>query len=196
MWEPPESDADFKDNEMQIEPEFPSFSVQQLMESNTRLLASSGKEFTKPTGIFRDAAEVRKARKAAMGRLGLDFLDNVGDGDDMDIEKELVADEDVEIDTEFKTEGVLKPEPRTIKLASPIEPSHSMHDEPMPDRNGSTTPATEEDLSGLSARERNRLKRKRKAGNSAFVAARPQTGSSKFNAAPANSSGTKYVLNQ
>ena len=57
------------------------------MESKTRLLASSGKEFLKPAGIFKNAAEVRKARKAAMGRLGLDFLDDVADGDEMDLDK-------------------------------------------------------------------------------------------------------------
>jgi TATA-binding protein-associated factor len=164
------------------------------MESDNRLLASSGKEFIKPTGILKDAAEVRKARKAAMGRLGLDFLDNVGDGDEMDIEKELAADDDVDVDAELKTDGIVKPEPRNaIKIDSPVETTHPFHDEATPDRNGSTTPAAEDDLSGLSARERNRLKRKRKGGGAAFVAPPPQPNSSKFNAASANAAGTKYV---
>lgn len=196
LWEPPEPDGNSITNEMQIQPEFPLFSIQQLMESNNRLLASSGKEFTKPTGIFQDAAEVRKARKAAMGRLGLDFLESVGDGDEMDIEKELAADEDIDIDAELKPGTTVKPEAsNTIKIGSPVDPTHSFRAESVPDRNGSTPPAADDDLAGLSARERNRLKRKRKAGTSAFVAAPPsQSSNSKFNAAPANASGTKYVL--
>ena len=70
-------------------PEFPSFSVRELMEKGTLLLASSGKEFTKPTGILANSSEVKKARKEAMGRLGLDFLDSVAD--DMDLDKDDVT---------------------------------------------------------------------------------------------------------
>ena len=55
------------------------------MEKGTLLLASSGKEFVKPTGILASSSEVKKARKEAMNRLGLDFLDNFGDADDMEV---------------------------------------------------------------------------------------------------------------
>ncbi|KAK0502746.1 SNF2 superfamily chromatin remodeling protein [Armillaria luteobubalina] len=58
-------------------PDYPSFSVKDLILQGKLLLASSGKEFQRPTGILSSAAEVKKARKEAMGRLGLEFLDNV-----------------------------------------------------------------------------------------------------------------------
>lgn len=84
-----------------IPPTFPNFSVQELILQGKLLLASSGKEFTKPTGILSSAAEVKKARKEAMGRLGLEFLD----GDDMDLDKEFAAevetDEGDEMDITF-----------------------------------------------------------------------------------------------
>ena len=67
------------------------------MEKGTLLLASSGKEFTKPTGILANSNEVKKARREAMGRLGLDFLESVGGADDMDLDKEL-ADEDGDVE--------------------------------------------------------------------------------------------------
>ncbi|GLB35068.1 putative protein with domain of unknown function (DUF3535) [Lyophyllum shimeji] len=176
-------------------PAFPKFSVQELVLQGKLLLASSGKEFAKPAGIFSSAAEVKKARKEAMGRLGLDFLD----ADDMDLEKEFAAeaegDEDVEMDdvvakTELQEEslGICKAE-QPIKQeehgdltrsATPTAPSPTTSNAPsLPDP----------DTTVLSARERNRLKRKRKPGNSAFVAAPPpQATGAKYNAAPAGSS--------
>jgi len=75
-------------------PDFPTFSVQDLISQGNLLLASSGKEFIKPIGILATTAEVKKARKEAMGRLGLDFLDDVAD--DMELEKELAADMDID----------------------------------------------------------------------------------------------------
>lgn len=75
------------------------------MERGTLLLASSGKEFTKPTRILASSMEVKKARKEAMGRLGLDFLESVGGADDIDIEKELIdEDGDVEMENGVKIE--------------------------------------------------------------------------------------------
>ena len=75
------------------------------MQKGTLLLASSGKEFAKPTGILSNSTEVKKARKEAMGRLGLDFLDSVGD-DEMDLEKELAVDVEPDVDVDVAGEGV------------------------------------------------------------------------------------------
>lgn len=167
-------------------PDFPAFSVQELMQKGVLLLASSGKEFSKPTGILASATEVKRARKEAMGRLGLDFLESVGAADDMDLDKELAVEGDTEADGD--TEISPKREEISTPLDSPmqVEPSVKRERSPPPplSRSKSTTPiapspitpltATEgESVTGLSARERNRLKRKRKPGNSAFVAAPP-----------------------
>lgn len=160
-------------------PEFPNFSVRDLMERGTRLLASSGKEFVKPSTILANPSEVKKARKEAMGRLGLDFLDGLG-GDEMDWEKELAP----EVEPETESENPVKTEEDTTFSPPTVSPT---------DRSNSSTPIptlpipelSEEDLSGLSARERNRLKRKRKAGNAAFVSAPPpQASGSKYIAQP------------
>lgn len=166
-------------DESPVIPEFPNFSVKDLMERGTRLLASSGKEFVKPSAILANSSEVKKARKEAMGRLGLDFLDGLG-GDEMDWEKELTT----EMEPETEAENGLKAEEETLVSPPAISPT---------ERSNSSTPIpslpvpelSEEDLSGLSARERNRLKRKRKAGNPAFVSAPPpQASGSKYTAQP------------
>lgn len=160
------------------------------MESKTRLLASSGKEFAKPAGIFKNAAEVRKARKAAMGRLGLDFLDDVADNDDMDLDRELAAADDLDADAEMKLDTPKEENGEYPRQGTPMD----VKAEPSPvERIKSATPApSEDDLNGLSARERNRLKRKRKPGNSAFVAAPPpQASGSKFSATAAGGSSAK-----
>ncbi|KAH9923909.1 SNF2 chromatin remodeling protein [Epithele typhae] len=202
-------------------PEFPPFSVRELMEKGTLLLASSGKEFTKPTGILANSTEVKKARKEAMGRLGLDFLDSFGGADDMDIDKELAADEpdaDVEM---AQPQPQLVPAPMSIKtevrvevkaednppLSSPIEELVDIKvktDPSLLDRSKSSTPVAApspatttapEDTSALSARERNRLKRKRKPGNAAVVGAPPPTQGSgaKFQAAAAGPTKARLV---
>lgn len=186
------------------------------------LLASSGKEFARPAS-FRTPGEVAKARKEAMGRLGLDFL-GMGDDDDaeMDWDKELadggdgetssVADTKVEpVDMEMRdTEPIVKPAeldkhdiahpmptvitsfPRHQDLKADDSPISSPSVRPLsagsntsfaPPPPPSTTssivdapisrgvpPTSQDPPVELSARERNRLKRKRKAGNSAFVA--------------------------
>lgn len=193
-------------------PEFPSFSVEELIKKGTLLLSSSGKEFQKPTGILSSSSEVKKARKEAMGRLGLDFLESVGGADDMDLEKELAADEDEQEDVDMEpvvkkeTTSAIKIEPTaSFKTEeSPVSPTDSLAMSDIQPTNGkvarasprpnSATPApvasgsnvtlpSNDDLSGLSARERNRLKRKRKPGNSAFVAAPPpQNTGARYNA--------------
>ena len=153
------------------------------MESKTRLLASSGKEFSKPTGIFQNSAEVRKARKEAMARLGLDFLD-VAENDDMDLDKELAAAEESAVDAEIKLDSPKDEVSSQIGLSSPTE---QKKDEFPVDRVKSSTPGlSEDDLAGMSARERNRLKRKRKPGNAAFVSAPPppQNNGSKYSVTP------------
>lgn len=163
-------------DEPPVIPEFPNFSVKDLMERGTRLLASSGKEFVKPSAIFANSSEVKKARKEAMGRLGLDFLDGLGD--EMDWEKELAP----EVEPENEAENGVKAEEDAVLSPPAVSPT---------DRSNSSTPIpslpvpelSEEDLNGLSARERNRLKRKRKAGNAAFVSAPPpQASGSKYTA--------------
>jgi TATA-binding protein-associated factor len=174
-------------------PPFPSFSVRDLVLQGKLLLASSGKEFVKPAGILSSAAEVKKARKEAMGRLGLDFLDNVGD--EMDLEKEFAeaeADGDVEMeDVPVKSEASV--EPLSPMQTCPSEDPIKQEDRP-PTRSvtpaaSSPAPSMPDDLGALSARERNRLKRKRKPGNAAFVAAPPpQATGARYNAAPAGSS--------
>jgi TATA-binding protein-associated factor len=138
-----------------------------------------------------------------MGRLGLDFLESVGATDEMDLDKELAAeaelDQDVDMDQVSKTEDSIvsptdsmpdvsdmngtvrtKPEPSPPpKLLIPAAPSPST----------SSAPPGPDELGGLSARERNRLKRKRKPGNFAFVAAPPpQNTGAKYNPTPAGPS--------
>jgi TATA-binding protein-associated factor len=162
------------------------------MEKGRLLLASSGKEFQKPLGILSSSLEVKKARKEAMGRLGLDFLESVGGADEMDLDKELAADaepdgdvemESVDTKTEEKpptpTETETRPSNTASKVTSPSKPESPVVPSP-------TTDAPPIDhMSGLSARERNRLKRKRKSGNAFVSAPPPQSSGAKYNPTPA-----------
>ncbi|KAF7985005.1 hypothetical protein HWV62_9992 [Athelia sp. TMB] len=188
-------------------PEFPTFSVQDLVQKGTLLLASSGKEFAKPAGILSSTSEVKRARKEAMGRLGLDFLDGVGD-DDMDLEKELAGDPpETETDGDIDMENDVKVEEDAGPI-SPMEVDATKKESSPPERPMSTTPAApsptvasgpsvaSDDLGALSARERNRLKRKRKPGNSAFVAAPPPSANNtaKYNATPAGPSNKARLV--
>ncbi|KAJ7184295.1 SNF2 superfamily chromatin remodeling protein [Mycena filopes] len=100
------------------------------------LLASSGKEFIKPAGILSSPAEVKKARKAAMDRLGLDFLD----GDDLDIEKELADEMDVDIQGDVDAAPIAVP----VKTEDDGDPDYApspMDVEPKSKR-GNTSPPT------------------------------------------------------
>ncbi|TRM59955.1 hypothetical protein BD626DRAFT_572350 [Schizophyllum amplum] len=182
-------------------PDVPSFSVQNLIAQGKLLLSSSGKEFLKPHGILSDSTEVKKARKEAMGRLGLDFLDDVAD--EMDLDKELASADAPEADPSALTVKVEEP-PASSAATTPSDPipdikarSATPAESPTvaapPPVNGSAEP--EVDLSALSARERNRLKRKRKPGNSAVVhAPPPQASGSKYNAAPAGPSNKARLV--
>ncbi|TFY68331.1 hypothetical protein EVG20_g3602 [Dentipellis fragilis] len=192
-----------------IAPEFPAFSVQELMQKGKLLLASSGKEFAKPTGILSSPAEVKKARKEAMGRIGLDFLDSVGAADDIDLEKELAADADTEGDVQMSN-GASPAEEKPLVMPTPLDTSSLKRKrEPSPTtRSLSTTPAAPsptasagpqpgEDLSGLSARERNRMKRKRKQGNTAVVGAPPpQSTGNKYQPVSTAASKVRLVMGE
>lgn len=164
------------------------------MQKGVLLLASSGKEFTKPTGILANSTEVKRARKEAMGRLGLDFLDSVGAADDMDIDKELAIEPEPDPTNDADVVQIKREDP--VSSVSPMEVDFNLRKERSPPaRSHSSTPAVPspitpatpaaepDDISGLSARERNRLKRKRKLGSSAFVAAPPP---------PPSGSGARY----
>jgi len=178
--------------------DFPNFSVQELVSRGNLLLASSGKEFVKPAGILSSTQEVKKARKDAMSRLGLGFLDTVED--DMDLDKEFAADMNVD-----PAENVTTPlNPPDIVEPSPMDvcPSENFPTKETPPSTRSTTPTLpsplslpiESDPTMLSARERNRLKRKRKPGNSAFVVPPPQTAGARY-AAAASGTSNKYAFN-
>lgn len=181
-------------------PEFPNFSVRELIAQGKLLLASSGKEFVKPTGILATSQEVKKAKKDAMSRLGLEFLE-----DEMDLEKEFAAEMDVEQGNPGEAPNgdlVAPPSTGDAALPSPMDvcppefpctkekdtsPSTRSVTPNLPSPSTPNVPSVEVDTSALSARERNRLKRKRKPGNSAFVAPPPQTAGSRY---AATASGT------
>ncbi|KAJ7915484.1 SNF2 superfamily chromatin remodeling protein [Mycena leptocephala] len=194
LWQPESKPAPTEEQSFPA-PEFPVFSVQELISQGKLLLASSGKEFVKPAGILSSPAEVKKARKAAMSRLGLDFLDE----DDLEIEKELADEMDVDI------EGEVDPAPIPVPVKSEddggdpdfalspmdVEPKSAKRENTSAPTTRSATPAEP----ALSARERNRLKRKRKPGNAAFVAAPPpQSAGAKYTPAPAAGNSHKARL--
>ncbi|KAJ6488548.1 SNF2 superfamily chromatin remodeling protein [Mycena vitilis] len=210
LWQP-EAKPSWDEDESFPAPEFPVFSVQELITQGKLLLASSGKEFAKPAGMLASPAEVKKARKAAMSRLGLEFLDE----DDLGIEKELADEMDVDIEGETDSAPVpvpIKneddPDPDFAPSLSPmdVEPKPAKRENTSAPTTRSATPAEpspttpnapDADLSALSARERNRLKRKRKPGNAAFVAAPPpppQSAGAKYTPAPAAGNSHKARL--
>jgi TATA-binding protein-associated factor len=192
LWQPAHLTEDEMSVEELIAPSFPVFSVQDLLQKGTLLLASSGKEFQKPTGILSSSAEVKKARREVMGRLGLDFLESVGGADEMDLDKELAVDaepdEDVKMEKKPQVEDSLK---QTSPTETGVERKPSIvrarsETPSAPSPAPSSVPPTVENLSALSARERNRLKRKRKPGNAAVVIAPPpQASGAKFTPSPA-----------
>jgi TATA-binding protein-associated factor len=172
---------------------FPKFSVRELVSSGKLLLASSGKEFSKPSGILSSSAEVKRARKEAMGRLGLEFLDNVAD--EIDLERELAADMEIDGDVEMedtcpKSDATPSHPTQTRSASLDTRARMDLSDSATLDASSPVAADLEQvDMGTLSARERNRLKRKRKLGNSAFVAAPPpQAVGAKYSAAPAGQS--------
>ncbi len=124
-----------------------------------------------------------------MGRLGLEFLDNVAD--ELDLDKELTVEMDHDGDAEMEAppmtaSDLLSPTVSSIDVSAP-SPNAVTQDSDS--RSGSMTPADpsptsacpDVEMTTLSARERNRLKRKRKPGNTAFVTAPPpQSAGSKY----------------
>ncbi|CAE6462717.1 unnamed protein product [Rhizoctonia solani] len=91
LWSPSPSNgsSDPMDVDTTEPPAFPSFDLPSLLTHGKLLLASEGKEYAAPS----HPADLARARKDAMSRLGLDFLQDVGGGDDMDWERELAAGE-------------------------------------------------------------------------------------------------------
>ena len=180
-------------------PEYPHFSVQSLLESGNLLLSSSGQEFTKSMTLG-TPEEIARSRKEAMSRLGLDFLN---DSDDDDWGKELVeeavdvamADDEQRVgqpdDHEMQTEGPVDPataksdeessrmsaDPTYIPTVACLPgraPFPAPHDpvSPVPPETDAVH-MEDADTPGLSARERNRLKRKRKGTIGPFMNAPP-----------------------
>ena len=171
-------------------PEFPPFNVAHLLKEGALLLASSGKEYAEPVALG-TPAEVARARKEAMNRLGLGFIDGVGD-DELGLGKELSQSQNeagtMELDsplphvkssiTARADSPAATPGDATSSASSPalstndIKPQKvlkiktELHD---PSDSAPESPGPGGDT-GLSARERNRLKRKLKTGNSAFIA--------------------------
>ncbi|CAE6409738.1 unnamed protein product [Rhizoctonia solani] len=166
LWSPSPSNGstDPMDVDTPEPPTFPSFDLPSLLSHGKLLLASEGKEYAAPS----HPADLARARKDAMSRLGLDFLQDVGGGDDMDWERELAA-------GETKSEATSEPARPSPTPPAPTPapaPAPAVASAPAPTQTPAPAPApVQEDLSGLSARERNRLKRKRKPGNGAFVTA-------------------------
>jgi TATA-binding protein-associated factor len=138
--------------------------------------------------------EVKKARKEALDRLGLNFIDSFGGEDDMDLEKEL-ADAEPDLDVEMENSlrigdnpPLLSPTDSSVNTTRK-ERSMSRSDSISPATPTSTTPTLPQPDIALSARERNRLKRKRKVGSMAFVAAPPpQNSGAKYTASAAGPS--------
>ncbi|KAL0580433.1 TATA-binding protein-associated factor mot1 [Marasmius crinis-equi] len=176
-------------------PDYPSFSIEELVSQGKLLLASSGKEFIKPA-VLTSPAEVKKARKEAMGRLGLEFLDDVAE--EMDLDRELGAEVegtngDIEMET-VKSEGSPSPtDPCPVKKGEESDPT-SRSVTPGPITPSEPDQPQGQELNAMSARERNRLKRKRKPGNSAFVAAPPpQSAGAKFSASASGPAKARLV---
>lgn len=211
-------------------PDFPLFNVAQLLREGTLLLASSGKEYSEPVALG-TPAEVARARKEAMNRLGLGFMDGVGDDDDdaLDLGKELSQSQPLQkvdspgpMDLDSPSHLDVKPtQPAsssrsyspgatpgagdlTSNASSPalsaadIKPSHinnNTANTKLPHKIKTEIPEPSEltldspggDGIGLSARERNRLKRKLKTGNTAFVVT-PTTSSGAAKGAASSSS--------
>jgi len=183
-------------------PEYPPFSVQSLLESGNLLLSSSGQEFTKSMTLG-TPEEIARSRKEAMSRLGLDFIndsDNDDWGKELVEEAVDVAMADDEQrsaqsdDHEMQTEAPVDPataksdeessgksaEPTSTPTAAYLSrrPFATPHDHvsPVPLQSPADPDAThmeDADAPGLSARERNRLKRKRKGTIGPYMNAPP-----------------------
>lgn len=183
-------------------PEYPHFSVQSLLESGNLLLSSSGQEFTKSMTLG-TPEEIARSRKEAMSRLGLDFINDSDDDDwGKELVEEAVdvamADDEQTVaqldDHEMQTEA-----PVDLSTAKSDEGSFRMSADPTYTPTVASLPGCapftahdhvspvplqvpqepdavhmeDADTPGLSARERNRLKRKRKGTIGPFMNAPP-----------------------
>lgn len=185
LWTPLKPATDYDHDPI----DFPPFSVEQLLENGNLLLSSSGQEFSKPV-TFGTPAELERARKEAKSRLGLDFLDAGDDDLDNGWTQELMEEAtDVRMN-ENNHEQVVSPDskmdaasPGTDEVGSPMStdaPAHFARPGPLSrqSQQGSSIDNSEssgikgtENDAALSAREKNRLKRKRRhqAGGGAFI---------------------------
>jgi len=172
------------DNAVDLQVDFPPFSVESLLESNNLLLSSSGQEFSR-SSMLGTPAELERARKEAKSRLGLDFLVDDDDDPDNTWTQELMDEAaDVQQFPDDSSNAVKSPDSKmdvgsplskTDDVASPMSldasmPQISKSSNQQPEsrwrdgdeRGSSPGPPSGVDLSALSARERNRLKRKRR----------------------------------
>ena len=114
-------------------------SVKDLSQNDNKLLASTGQEYASLNG-----ADLQSAKSEAARRLGLGFLEP-DDGFGFDVEHELTS-------SHHKSQPV--PPPQIVEDVKPQAPPPTQE-----------AAMDEGNTSGMSARERNRLKRKRKLGH-------------------------------
>jgi TATA-binding protein-associated factor len=184
-------------------PEYPHFSVQSLLESGNLLLSSSGQEFTKSMtlGTPEEIARSRKEAMSRLGLDFLNDDENEDWGKELVEEAVDVAMADDEQrpaqsdDHEMQTEAPVDPdtaksdeeysrmpaEPASTPTAAfpsrrpPFAIPHD-HVSPVPLQSPDEPDAVhmeDADAPGLSARERNRLKRKRKGTIGPYMNAPP-----------------------
>lgn len=144
-----------------------SFNLSHILRDGSLLLASSGSEYAKVSSNL-TSEELAKAQKDALAKLGLGL--GAGGGGSKD---ELGVDFEEELKVEEGGAGGGLPPPhfkpeRSLSLSLPPLPSTSTSTStsPLPalPSLSAETPLTEDEdpFAGLSARERNKLKRKRK----------------------------------
>ncbi|EJU05341.1 hypothetical protein DACRYDRAFT_113489 [Dacryopinax primogenitus] len=188
VWSPYEHALPDMANHQCPGPPFPAFSLASVLRASPLLLASSGEEYGK--GLWLGTpADVDRARKEALGRLGLGFLETV-DGEwtqglvqQEDVKMEI-PEEKIALDTHSTIAESESPVPestigpvverrtpqRPTSKPSPPPPSSGHGLSLEPEIKSSPSPAPDVDRTILSARELNRLKRKRKPGNPGIVA--------------------------
>ncbi|KZT56424.1 hypothetical protein CALCODRAFT_435762 [Calocera cornea HHB12733] len=195
VWSPYEHALPDSESDRISEPPFPAFSLANVLRGSPLLLASSGEEYGK--GLWLGTpADVERARKEALGRLGLGFLEAV-DGEwtealvqHEDVKLENGSDDRLDVDPDYDvaksdsparamhSDIPIKRSPSTLGSSTKFSPATSPGptSQSLPvdsDIKSSPSPAPEVGAAGLSARELNRLKRKRKPGNTGIVATPP-----------------------
>jgi TATA-binding protein-associated factor len=184
-------------------PEYPHFSVQSLLESGNLLLSSSGQEFTKSMtlGTPEEIARSRKEAMSRLGLDFLNDSDDDDWGKELveeavdvamaDDEQRPAQSDDHEMETEAPVDPVtarsdgecsrMSAEPTSTPAVASLS-CHApfaapQHDPPPVPLQGPLEPdavnTEDADAPGLSVRERNRLKRKRKGTIGAYMNAPP-----------------------